>query len=700
MPRVVEFADCDQLSAEEFEVFVGEVFSGAGWTIDRHTKPGVDRPQGDGGVDLFARKDGRRFAIEVKQRSSATVGVDALNQLVTGAKLAGVSRPVLVTNSYFTREVESRALKLGVELFDRDRLQNLYVERTTEVGRRIRARGYQQRVIDEILGKFDEGIQAFLLEMATGLGKTYSSALICRAIADRIEQPSIRILFVAHRLEILKQSVTAYRNVLGIGKYSYSICNDGSPPLDTDIVFASVDTLYSRVAELESKHFDIVVVDEAHHSAAKTFATILDHFEPAFLLGLTATPIRADRKDIHRFFGGRPGHVGRLDLQWALRNRKLAFPKYKVLLDDLDLDAVASVAEGLHLGDLNKRLFLHRRDEEVVDIIERTIVEEDIQRPKAIVFCRSVDHIRHLLPFFPPGSATMVYGKMGKMDGATRQENIEGFRSGTHRYILVCDLFNEGVDIPETNILVFLRSTASRTIWLQQLGRGLRKTANKDHVHVLDFVGSIDRIRAVRDLQKEVEARPAEIHRDWDEEGDRPDVYHDACIEVSFSKNAADVLRLIDTFEMRLCSDMEVVEAIRELASGRPDRTLSPAVYESIPDIAASQILTHFGSWSAAVSAALGMSETQKVALQTTIRELGVSCLDSDGVMPTDRRLSLLSEVDRLPLVTAQEIIKLFGSIANLEAQLGVVPSPEKPEPGASGWDDLLEHRRRSRARS
>ncbi len=172
-----EFKLVDKLSPSDFEIFVRDVFVAVGWNDAIVTKVGQEFQHGDGGVDIFAHKNKRKFAIEVKQRQAGvTVDVSALNQLVTGAKLANVSNMILVTNSYFTSEVKVRALRLGVELLDRDGLQNLWIEKHSEIGRQIQPRTYQETVIQDSLTRFNAGHSRLLIEMATGLGKTYTVA--------------------------------------------------------------------------------------------------------------------------------------------------------------------------------------------------------------------------------------------------------------------------------------------------------------------------------------------------------------------------------------------------------------------------------------------------------------------------------------------------------------------------------------------
>jgi superfamily II DNA or RNA helicase len=600
---ITEFKDVDTLSPNDFEIFVRDVLVAAGWYDAVITEVGKEYRHGDGGVDIFAYKNKRKFAIEVKQRSeNITVDVGALNQLVTGAKLANVTSLILVTNSYFTSEVIIRAMRLGVELIDRDQLQNLWLTRESEIGRGIKPRKYQESIIEECIQQYLAGKNKFLIEMATGLGKTYTVAHIVKRIFQENESP-LKILFLAHQVEILMQSVTAFKNVLGIGSYTFSVCIDGSNPDDTDFVFATFDTLYSKIHDLKRNMFDIVIIDEAHHTPAKTYSSVAQHFHPKLLLGLTATPMRADGQDVLKYFGGNDGHLGKYDLAWALKHNKLAFPKYVVLLDDIDQKRLDQLDTGLSISDLDQRLFLHKKDEEVVAIIEKTVRDKEIENVKGIVFCRSIAHMNYLVQFFELGSATVVHSKMTNLE---RRDNIRGFREGSFRYILVCDLFNEGIDIPETNLLVFMRYTGSQTIWLQQLGRGLRKTPNKEYVHVLDFVGSLERLNEVQRLRAAVDRVVVQVDDlDSGPLDTRSGAIHDSTLDVTYSQSAAQVLKLIEELKYRLNSRGDLINALRIYVE---TYHCIPHIFEienALNNVSYDQISTHFDSFYRYVSASV-----------------------------------------------------------------------------------------------
>lgn len=665
-----EFKDIDSLSPADFELFIRDLFVASGWTDAVITEVGKEFKYGDGGVDIFAYKGKRKFAIEVKQRNlNATVDVKALNQLVTGAKLANVTNKILVTNSYFTSEVKVRALRLGVELIDRDELQNLWVVKHSEIGRDIKPRKYQQSVIDEALTQYENGKSKLLIEMATGLGKTYTVAHIIKRLIQQNDRIP-RVLFLAHQVEILLQSVTAFKNVLGIGNYSFSACISGSHPEDTDFVFASFDTLYGQIAQLHKKSFDFVIVDEAHHTPARTYSEVVTNFKPRLLIGLTATPYRADNKDVIRFFGDDEGHIGKFDLVWALKHRKLAFPKYLVLLDDLDQDKIDQLDSGLSIADLDKRLFLHKKDQEVVRIIERTVAEQEIENIKGIIFCRSIRHMNHLIGFFELGTATLVHSKMSDQE---RRENIRNFREGEYKYILVCDLFNEGIDIPETNVLIFMRYTGSRTIWLQQLGRGLRKTPNKEYVHVLDFVGSLERLNEVKELSRAVRNMPVDRESLIDDvEGlSTQDVFHDGSLEVKYSTEAAKVLELIENMNLQLNSREILLKKLRSYFQVNGNIPFIFDLDKVLMDVSLDQISTHFGSYYNFLYAALNNNfDTEPMTKK--ISDFVKSYFQQYKVVPSLRAISHHFMESQLYEFTEKEVQILLPSFNEIIEDLQV----------------------------
>jgi superfamily II DNA or RNA helicase len=667
---ITDFKIIDKLSSSDFEIFIKDLLLESGWTDATITEVGREFRHGDGGVDIFAYKNKRKFAIEVKQRQlSTTVDVKALNQLVTGAKLANVTNMILVTNSYFTSEVKVRALKLGVELIDRDELHNLLIKKHSEIGRDIKPRKYQEAVIEECLKYFQAGKKNLLIEMATGLGKTYTVAHLVKNLLH-LNNKNLRVLFLAHQVEILLQSVTAFKNVMGIGTYSISACFDGADPEDTDFVFGSFDTLYSKIDGLGKESFDIIIIDEAHHVPARTYSTVVNHFRPNYLIGLTATPYRMDDKDVLAFFGGVDGHIGKLDLVWALKHKKLAFPKYFVMLDDLNQARIDQLEMGLSINDLDKQLFLHKKEEEILRIIEKTIKEKEIENPKGIVFCRSIKHMKYLIQFFTPGTATLVHSKM---TAPQRRQNIRDFREDGYRFILVCDLFNEGIDIPETNLLIFLRFTGSRTIWLQQLGRGLRKTQNKDCVYILDFVGSLERLSDIKKLQHQIEKQPIDkdsfIEEDEDKQRSANSITHDSSIEVSYNQSAAQVLKLIEDLQYRLNTRSQAIDKLRVFyeKNGRiPNfENLTKELEEPSPDQIATLFDSYFGYLEASVQGCYDENTFKEVYLKY-VKDF----FNRYRIVPSNKAISQSYQKENLLACTDKEVAYLLASESIVERSI------------------------------
>ena len=336
-----------------------------------------------------------------------------------------------------------------------------------------------------------------------------------------------------------------------------------------------------------------------------------------------------------------------------------------LLLDDIDQERIDQLESGLSVSDLDKRLFLHKKDQEVVRLIEATVKQKQLGSVKGIVFCRNIRHLQHLLGFFEAGTATCVHSRMPE---AQRRENIRHFREGELNYILVCDLFNEGIDIPETNLLVFMRYTGSKTVWLQQLGRGLRKTANKDCVHVLDFVGSLDRLKDVQQLVKAVQSKrqkqPSE--GDLDEAHDEQQSLHDDTIEVTYSQSAARVLELIERLHYRLNSRETLVEQLRryyEVTGGVP---LIEELESSLDDLSVDQVATHFDSYQGFLLAAFGW-HAETAVITGAVADAYAADLAKHGLPPSPKALALQFQHKTLPWLTVSEMARI---IAPLQARL------------------------------
>jgi superfamily II DNA or RNA helicase len=324
--------------------------------------------------------------------------------------------------------------------------------------------------------------------MASGLGKTVTAALDVKTWLSR---HGGRVLYLCHQKDILEQAKATFEAVLGPRyKYGYFHGHERSHRGAT-VVFASFQTMHTSRKLFGRNAFTYIVVDESHHGQAETYLPTLEYFKPKFLLGITATPDRRDLRDIRKIYGS---EVFSLPLETALARGLLARVDYRLLTDDLqNLDVLNTPIGRLSVRYLNKKLFVPRRDEEIGRIIRRHM--RRIDSPRVMVFCASIKHCEALAKHMPESVALHSH-----LTHSEQSARLRMFRDGLVNVVLTVDKFNEGVDIPEANLIVFLRSTSSRTIFFQQLGRGLRKVRGKEKVVILDFVANCERLQIINDL--------------------------------------------------------------------------------------------------------------------------------------------------------------------------------------------------------
>jgi superfamily II DNA or RNA helicase/HKD family nuclease len=325
-----------------------------------------------------------------------------------------------------------------------------------------------------------------LLVAATGTGKTVMAALDYRSLSKALVTKQPRLLFVAHRKEILRQSLRTYREVLDDASFG-ELLHAGQEPQAWEHVFASVQSLnVRRLEQLASDHFDIIVIDEFHHATAATYRRVIDHFQPKQLLGLTATPERMDGLNVQdEFFDGRIAAEMRL---WeALENDLLCPFHYFGTPDGTDLTTLGwskgTYAER-ELGDLYTGNYARAR------IVVKQI-RDKVSNPgamRALGFCVTKSHAHFMADFFRQAGFQAVALDSDSPAGV-RSQALADLRDGKLQVIFSVDLFNEGLDIPDVDTLLLLRPTNSATVFLQQLGRGLRRTQSKPVLTVLDFIG-------------------------------------------------------------------------------------------------------------------------------------------------------------------------------------------------------------------
>ena len=350
---------------------------------------------------------------------------------------------------------------------------------------------YQQEILDRLEAERSvRGYYRNLVVAATGTGKTVISAFDYKRYCKLHPNKPCRLLFIAHREEILKQSMYTFRAILKDENFGELFVGNHCPQ-SIDHLFMSIQTFNAQnfTAKTITGFYDYIVVDEFHHAAAPTYKTLLSYYEPQILLGLTATPERMDGKNVMDYFNNRI--AAEIRLPEAI-DRKLLCPfQYFGVTDTVDLSELKGTRGGYDKGDLsNLYSFSGNVARKRADWIVQSVLKyvTDINEVKGLGFCVSVEHAHFMCDFFNEcGISAMAL--TGQSTDEERNYAKRRLVNGAVRFIFVVDIYNEGVDIPEVNTVLFLRPTESLTIFLQQLGRGLRLSDGKECLTVLDFIG-------------------------------------------------------------------------------------------------------------------------------------------------------------------------------------------------------------------
>ena len=380
-----------------------------------------------------------------------------------------------------------------------------------------------------------EGARRALVAAATGVGKTYLAAFDSKDFA--------RVLFVAHREEILVQAAISFQNVRHSDNYGFF--NGKEKSTDKDVIFASVATL-GRAAYLNEKYFapdyfDYLVIDEFHHAVNDQYRRIVDYFKPKFLLGLTATPERLDGRNIYEICDYNVSYE--ISLKDAINKGMLVPFHYYGIYDDTDYSGIHIVRGRYDEKELNETYIgnVHRHD-----LIYKYYCKYGSR--KALGFCCSREHAEEMAKEFSargiPSAA--VYSNANGEFSEDRTSAIRMLTNGEIKVIFSVDMFNEGVDIPSVDMVMFLRPTESPIVFLQQLGRGLRKSKGKEFLNVLDFIGNYEKAGRVRFLLTD---NSASAKGNYDP-ADRSN-FPDDCL-IDFDMKLIDLFQEMDRKQMKL----------------------------------------------------------------------------------------------------------------------------------------------------
>lgn len=463
---------------------------------------------GDKGADVLGVRGGELWVWQCKHTRTQFPPKDAIREVYEAARHYGAQRMALAVsrqpNDAFNNELARyRDQGFRIDVATPPLLLQLAASCADYPPTRRTLYPYQEDVSSKLRMALQDTGRAQIV-MATGLGKT---VVMAEAVADMLRDnriPNGRVLVLAHTTEIVSQLHRQFWNQLPKRVPTHQLGDGERPSFWDGITFATIQTVRNRLDTLPE--FGLIVVDEAHHVGAEMFQRAIRTLKPPMLAGATATPWRGDGYDIDLVLGPRIVEIG---IPEGLSGGFLSEVDYRLLADNVDWEFVQSAsAYRYSLPELNRRLIIPTRDDEAARIVRGVFDSE--HRRSGIVFSPSIEHARAFAAALRRYSfkAEVISSEDEPRD---RYLILARLRSGQLHFVTTVDLFNEGVDVPDVDILVFLRSTHSRRIFVQQLGRGLRVTPSKKKVVVLDFVTDIRRIAEVIELDRKV--RSAEVER-------------------------------------------------------------------------------------------------------------------------------------------------------------------------------------------
>ena len=463
---------------------------------------------GDAGGDILATLGRERFVFQCKWTTHKTINRSAVDEVERAKARYEADRAVVATNvlpspSAIKRQKALAQVNVRIDFWTGRHLTALFGEIPDRVPTAIKLRPYQAEAVSAVSKDLAERRRALLI-LATGLGKTVvGGEVIARHLVVR---PNDDVLVTAHVKELVQQLERALWRHLPKQVPTQLLTGDSKPNDLSGVTCATIESALSAV--YDGYRPSLIMVDETHHvSESGSYQRLLDELTEAQHFGVTATPWRGDRYDITQRFGPASFTMG---IAEGMAMGYLAQVAYRLYVDNVDWDAVRNAsAQDYSVKELNDKLFLPERDEAMLDHLHEAWASTS--EPRGIVFCQTIEHaerVAHMLAAASPNwrRARCLHSKQPKRD---RDVLMADFRMGRVPIVTTRDILNEGVDVPDVNVICFLRVTHSRRIFVQQLGRGLRLREGKDRVKVLDFITDIRRVAAALNMKRTMESLQA-----------------------------------------------------------------------------------------------------------------------------------------------------------------------------------------------
>ncbi|MEU5657701.1 DEAD/DEAH box helicase family protein [Streptomyces sp. NPDC047737] len=464
---------------------------------------------GDHGADLLAVRGREQWVFQCKWKAGGKVDRSGVDDLERARTRYRADKAVLITNTDLNAAAEARRVVLNgvgvpISLWHGATLGSIGDQMPETVPAKYALRPYQAKAADAVVRDLGANGTA-LLVLATGLGKTVvGGEIISRHLKVN---PAARILVVAHMKELVAQLEKAMWRHIPKSVPTRLLTGESRPESLDGVVVGTVESVLGAVRV--GYRPDLIMIDETHHVAETgRFAELLDLCGNAEQFGVTATPWRGDKFDITSRFRYPSFKMG---IAEGMAAGYLSAVNYRLYVDNVDWNAVRDASvHGQSIKDLNKSLFLPQRDEEIIEHFREAW--RTTANPRAIVFCQTIEHAEHMAQLFATSdsawsNASFLHSGLPRQ---RRQILLNEFRLGRVPVITCVDVFNEGVDVPDVNLIAFLRVTHSRRIFVQQLGRGLRLSPGKEALRVLDFVTDIRRVAATLELRRSLEAQEAQ----------------------------------------------------------------------------------------------------------------------------------------------------------------------------------------------
>ena len=397
-----------------------------------------------------------------------------------------------------------------------------------QMGQTIELRDYQQEATENLQKMREEGKTIALLYHATGVGKTITAATDAKAVGGRT-------LFLVNALKLASQAKETFAKVwpeASLGEYTGS-----QKDMTQTVIFATVQSISKDLEKFSPMDFDYLIVDECHHAAANTYQKIFTYFHPKFILGLTATPERSDGEDMLELF---QNVAHKMDLKTAVERGVLVPIRCIRVKTNIDLTDVRINGIKYNSQDLESKLFIPERNQLIVDTYLKYV-----NGKKTVIFCASVDHAAEIAKLLRD-NGVKAEAVSGRDRVEVREKILKDYETGSTNVLCACDLLNEGWDSPHTTVLFMARPTMSKTIYLQQLGRGTRRCPGKEDLLVIDFVDnanmfnmpySLHRVLDIAKYQPMAYVLAPENKRKLDQDmlfqGEKPEAWLDVPIDVS-----------------------------------------------------------------------------------------------------------------------------------------------------------------------